>query len=864
MSGSTNDLYLVDASSYVYRAFFALPPLTTPNGAPIQAVYGFTTMLLKLLRVAKPSLLAVVFDAPGRTFRDDLYADYKAKRPPLPADLTSQFPIVREVTAALGVQSLSVDGVEADDVIATMVERAVAQVQDVVVVTSDKDLMQVIRPGVRLWDTMRDRWYDTDAVVEKFGVQPAQIVDLIGLMGDAVDNIPGVRGIGEKTARVLIRSFGSLDGVLAHLDEVAQLPSLRGARRIAEALGEQAGQARLSRDLAHVRTDVPIDLPLTELRYSSPCTEALRALFARLGFQKLLKDLPGSLEIVTVDASIIGEPAAVDLRLAEAVRASWVAVGCDSSIPGEPALLTTFGEGSVSIIPANVAAAASVLTRLSQAGTELVAHDLKQMLRKLGLESLDTSRAFDTMVASYVGEATSTHRLEDLSAELLSTNLASGNADSASPAKVAQLLPLRQHLEPRLIERGVSRLFHHLEMPLVGVLARMEKRGVRVDTDALAELATDMHRRQAVMEAEIYALAGGELNISSPPQLRAVLFDRLGLSTRGVKRGKTGLSTDADVLGKLAAQHPLPAKILEYRALTKLKSTYVEALPLAVDGQTGRLHTTFNQTVAATGRLSSSNPNLQNIPIRGEDGQRIRAAFVAAEGARLVVADYSQVELRVLAHLSGDAVLTDAFRRGEDIHARTAAEIFGVLPGTVSREMRRTAKVINFGVLYGMGAQALSRELGVPVSAAESYIRNYFERYSGVREYLETTRRLAHAQGFVTTILGRRRTLPELASRDRNLVQAAERIATNTPIQGSAADLMKLAMVRIDRRLVGSFAGRAALILQVHDELVVEASEESCDSICNLVREEMAGAMELRVPLVVDVGVGGSWVDAHQ
>jgi DNA polymerase-1 len=390
----------------------------------------------------------------------------------------------------------------------------------------------------------------------------------------------------------------------------------------------------------------------------------------------------------------------------------------------------------------------------------------------------------------------------------------------------------------------------------------MEKVGIRLDTAALNELASEMSARQAVIEAEIYELAGGKLNIGSPSQLREVLFGRLGLSTRGVKRGKTGLSTDADVLSRLANQHPLPAKILEFRNLTKLRSTYVEALPAAVDPHTGRLHTTFNQTVAATGRLSSSNPNLQNIPTRGELGQRIRGAFIAAEGSRLVVADYSQIELRILAHLSQDAVLLDSFHRGEDIHARTAAEIFGVLPGTVSRDMRRTAKVINFGVLYGMGAQALSRELGIPVAAAESYIRSYFERYSGVRDYLETARKNAHAQGFVTTLLGRRRTLPDLASRDRNLVQAAERIAVNTPIQGSAADLMKLAMVRVDRRLRG-LTGRASMILQVHDELVVEAETDLCDAVRDLLREEMEGAMALRVPLVVDVGVGESWVDAH-
>jgi DNA polymerase-1 len=495
---------------------------------------------------------------------------------------------------------------------------------------------------------------------------------------------------------------------------------------------------------------------------------------------------------------------------------------------------------------------------------EKIAHDLKRDLLLLGPGyERQITPAFDVMVASYLLEASATHRLEDLAADLLGANLpAFRDGPQRLGEGVSLLIGLRDRFAARMRECRMERLFREVEMPLVPVLSAMERRGVRLDVQALARMSREMEARLGALAQEIYGLAGGEFNIGSPAQLREVLFDRLGLPRRGVRRGKTGLSTDVDVLTRLAVDHPLPAKILEYRALAKLKSTYVDALPAAVNPATGRLHTSFNQTVAATGRLSSSDPNLQNIPIRGEEGRRIRAAFIAEEGCMLVVADYSQIELRVLAHLSDDPALVAAFRAGDDVHTRTAAEIFAVLPGTVSAEMRRVAKVINFGIIYGMGPQRLAREIAVPLAQAEQYIVSYFERYAGVRAYLDATRAAARQRGYVTTLLGRRRALPDLASPDRGVAQAAERTAANTPIQGSAADLIKMAMVAIDRRLAAEGL-KAAMTLQVHDELVFEVAETDCERTQTIVREEMEGVYPLKVPLRVETGIGRTWAEAH-
>ncbi len=737
---------------------------------------------------------------------------------------------------------------------------------DVVVVTGDKDLMQIVGPHVTLWDTMRDKRCDSAEVERRMGVPPQHVVDVLGLMGDSVDNVPGVKGVGEKTAKALVQRFGSIEDLLAHLDDLEKEKTVRGAAKLAEKLREDPEAARLSRRLVTLQRDVEIAASdLDDFRHTNVSPEEIRPLLTRLGFQTLLKSLPGgnvspaSVEIVPVDAS----EAAARVR-----KVGTVAFACDGDFARGTrrceALLLAAGDDRVESVVVADDVPAAVVEALADSAVCTVAHDLKRELLALSDGSADSlAQPFDTMIASYLAEASATHRMEDLAADLLGRRVV-GFRDSADglAAGVACLPALHERLAASLEERGLQSLFRDIEMPLVGVLTRMERRGVRLDVDVLAKMGAEIDARLTALEAEIYELAGGPFNIASPPQLREILFEKLGLSTKGVKRGKTGLSTDVDVLTKLAADHPLPAKILEFRGLAKLKSTYVDALPAAVNPETGRLHTNFNQTVAATGRLSSSDPNLQNIPIRTEDGRRIRTAFVAGAGHCLVGADYSQIELRLLAHLSADPALVEAFGRDEDIHLRTASEVFEVLPGAVSADMRRAAKVINFGIIYGMGPQRLARELAIPLRQAQQYIEQYFARYSGVRTYMEGLLAAARESGYVTTLFGRRRSVPELAGRDRAAVQAAERMATNTPIQGSAADLIKVAMVAIDRRLREEGL-RTEMILQVHDELLFEAPLDEADRVAALVREEMEGAYDLRVPLRVDVRRGENWAEVH-
>ena len=846
-------LYLIDASSYVYRAFFALPPLTSPAGLPTNAAYGFTTMLLKLLRETTPAYVGAVFDAPGPTFRDELFEPYKANRPGMPEDLAAQLPLVHELVQAFGIRSLAVPGVEADDVIGTVVESLGRTGVRSVIISGDKDLLQLVGERVTLWDTMRDRHYDVAAVRQRFGVGPEQVVDIIGLMGDPIDNIPGVKGIGEKTATLLVQRFGSVAHVLARLGEIEAAADIRGAKRLAAMLREGAEAARLSRELAVIRRDVPVDCALDTFRFAPPSTEALRPLFTRLGFQSLLASLARSLPPTAVSVRRVGHDAEWEGVAGAARAAGRLALAADAA----GVVIAVAGEPTVYVPRASP----GLRALCADPGIAKVAHDLKRDLRCV--DGWAVAPAFDVMVASYLLELSASHRLEDLATEVLSRSLPQFRDGPEALAAGASLLSaLRDHMAPLLHERSLAELFQDVEMPLVPVLAAMERRGMCVDTGMLRAMASEMEGRLAALMEEIHTLAGGAFNISSPPQLREVLFDRLGLSRKGVRRGKTGLSTDVDVLTRLAAEHPLPAKILDYRALAKLKSTYVDALLAAVHPTTGRLHTTFNQTVTATGRLSSTDPNLQNIPIRTEDGRRIRAAFVAAPGCVLIAADYSQIELRLLAHLSQDPVLLEAFRGGADVHARTAAEVFGVLPGTVTAEMRRAAKVINFGILYGMGPQRLARDLGIPLREAEQYIANYFARYAGVRAYLDETIARARQCGYVTTLLGRRRAMPDLASPDRAVAQAAERTAANTPIQGSAADVIKVAMVALEGRLARESV-RGGMILQVHDELVLEVVAEDAERTRGIVREEMEGVMPLRVPLRVDLGTGHDWATAH-
>ena len=873
-TGSTSRLYLVDVSSYIFRAFHAIPPLSNKNGMPTNAILGVTNMLLKLVNEERPERIAIVFDAGGPTFRDELFPDYKANRQATPNELLPQLPFVRQVIEAFRLPCVEVPGVEADDVIATLSASFASSALEVVIVTGDKDLMQLVGPHVTLFDTMKNQRTGVAEVQKRFGVSPEKVVEIMGLTGDSIDNIRGVKGIGDKTAQILIQAFGSVDGLLASLDRLETL-KIRGAKRVRELLEGQAESARLSRELARLKSDVPLELTLDDLRLQAPDFLRLRALFMELGFESKLPlvappepaksgptgwaETPADLEVV--NQSLEGK-ARISLEPIEdkgTGRLAALAVGSDEH---EACVISLGGSGGLR---------ATDLGRWLTGGEpRKIGADLKRTVVVLEREGVEVGGLdFDVGVASYVvNPSRQSHRVEDLALEYLGRSLVTGLEDSehaieeAAAERARSVLAIERILRQKLAEQEAEPLFREIEMPLVPVLARMEKRGVRIDSGLLREMGAELERRMSALLAEIYSIAGVEFNVSSPPQLREVLFQRLRISPRGVRRGKTGLSTDVDVLTRLAREHPLPAKILDYRSLAKLKSTYVDTLPALVDPATGRIHTCFNQTVAATGRLSSSDPNLQNIPVRTEEGRRIRAAFLPAPGQKLVSADYSQIELRVLAHISGDETLIAAFRGGEDVHVRTAAEVFRVPAAEVSADQRRAAKVINFGIIYGMGPSRLSKELGISFEEAETYIGNYFARYPGVSEYVRRTLDEARKKGYVTTLLGRRRFMPDLTNPEGGVRQFAERTAVNTPIQGTAADLIKVAMVRIDRRLSEQGSG-AGMILQVHDELILEAPEAEVQAVVTLVREEMEGAAELVVPLEVAVGVGANWADIH-
>jgi DNA polymerase-1 len=863
----TPRLHLIDGSGHVYRAFHALPALSTSRGLPTNAILGFAKVVSKLLREESPDHVAVVFDAPGETFRDTLYAGYKQSRGPMPEELRPQIPYIRRLVAALRLPVIEESGVEADDVIGTLAAQASAAGIETVIVTGDKDMMQLVDERTTLFDTYRDRRIGVAEVQERFGVVPTRVPDVLGLMGDAIDDIPGVRGIGEKTAVALVQRIGPVESILTHLEQVEE-SGLRGARKIRDTLAREAETARLSRTLATIRRDVPIRLELAALAWPGPDRDALRALLGELEMRSLLRELGGGGEAVAVAhravsgaaevasaVGALGTPPAVsvvvafDSPRATAARLERIALAG----PDDPVVLITEPEA-----PAVQAALAPLLADL---GVEKIGADLKAVRVALARRGVRLAGpVFDLSLASYcLNPSRADHGLAGLAEEMLG-HPRDESGDPVADARAARLAhALRAELGAQLRSHEMDRLFRDLELPLAEVLAEMELAGIALDVAGLGRLSAEFAATMDTLMHEIYEAAGGSFNINSPPQLREVLFERLKISSRGVRRGKTGLSTDVDVLTRLGREHPLPAKILEYRALSKLKSTYVDALPALVDARTGRLHTSFNQTVAATGRLSSSDPNLQNIPVRSEEGRRIRAAFVAAPGCRLISADYSQIELRLLAHLAEDPVLIEAFARDEDIHARTAADVFGTVPPA---EGRRLAKVINYGIVYGMGPARAARELGVPLAEAEAYIAGYFARHAAVRRFIDATVTTARECGYVTTVLGRRRYLPELGARDPAVRQFAERAATNTPIQGSAADLIKLAMLEVSRRLRQQGL-QARMLLQVHDELVLEAPAVEVARVAPLVREVMETVWPLRVPLRVDVHSGANWAEVH-
>ena len=885
-------IFLIDGSSFIYRAYHALPELITAKGQPTNAIYGFTTMILKLLEDEQPEYIAVVMDARRPTWRDDIYAEYKANRPPMPDDLVQQIPYFSQVLAALGVPVLCRDGYEADDLIATLVREAGEKGFAVVVISGDKDLMSLVGESVVMNDTLKKKIYTVSEVEKKFGVSGERLLDLLALAGDKSDNVPGIRGVGPKTALALLREYGSLENLLEHAEQIKK-PGWR------EKVLAGIDDVRLSRTLVTLDDHVPLDVKLEDLLRGKMDHQLLQEIFQELEFHRLAKKVAPRRTISSAGYQLVTTIDQIRDIVEQLLQVKGFAIDTETtSVNAMEAKLVgislSWAEGKACYIPVGhipeVAAGKQptindVRQQLAPAllapGIEKWGHNIKYDLIVLIRSGLTLEgKLYDTMVASYVlNPERHSHSLSAIAQEMLQHTSIEfkdvvGHGKKALTFDQIELpvaceyacedaaltYLLYEQLAEKVKEYDLEELFFKLEMPLVAVLMRMEMTGVKIDVSLLEHMAKEYEVKLKAMEKEIFAIAGVEFNINSPKQLAGVLFDRLHLPV--IKKTKTGASTNVDVLNELAVQHPLPEKILAYRSLAKLKSTYLDALPRLVNPETGRVHTSYNQTVTATGRLSSSDPNLQNIPIRREEGGNIRRAFIGEVDNLIMSADYSQVELRILAHLSGDPELLAAFDRGDDIHTLTAARIFGVLPLMVTADMRREAKVVNFGVLYGMSPYGLARELKIDRETAKAYIDNYFTVYAQVKRYFEQLVADAEKQGYVSTMLGRRRYLPEINSCNSNRREMARRMAINSPIQGSAADLIKMAMINLDQRLQNE-GWKSKMLMQVHDELVFEVVLDEMESLREMVRREMTEVILLRVPLVVDIGVGKNWQEAH-
>ena len=853
--------FILDGPGFLFRAYHAIPFLSTSRGVPSHAVFGMSTMLWKLLREDTPDYFAVAWDPPGPTFREEKFAAYKETRAPTPDDLRTQIPYVKTLFEALRLPVLEVPGFEADDVLGTVVERTRDLPIELVLVTSDKDMLQLVSPRVRVFSTTGrggDRViFDEAAVKAKWGVEPAQIPDILALMGDSIDNIPGVPGVGEKTAAKLIGQFG---GVERLYDNLSLVPG-----KLRETLAANRKQALLSRELATVSTRVPIEVDLETFRRREPDWDRLRALWTELEFHSLLRQLPAQpvVEVVGGDVATLPDAAALGEYLAQIPAGEPLAIeSVGDGGPPDP-VITAVGlyhpsAGSAVFVCAgpDVTQPADERGRALVAalgGRTLIGHDVKALAEWWLARGGSPPPVEDTAVVAYLlNPARTNYKLEEVCAELLGEG-----PGIARPGTRGKWIWDLWAMAPRaLAEVGLESLYEDVERPLIGVLAEMERHGIRVDQARLGEFSRELEVHLERTTREIFGLAGEEFNIGSPKQLAYILFEKLKLPV--VKRTKTGYSTDADVLEQLALGHELPARIIEHRTLAKLKSTYADALPTLVNPVTGRIHTSFNQLVAATGRLSSSTPNLQNIPVRTELGRRIRAAFVPETGRRFLAADYSQIELRILAHVSGEESLIEAFRRGEDIHARTASEVFGVALDAVTPEQRDIAKTTNFSVIYGVTAFGLSRGLDISPKQAQEFLDRFFARHPKVKAYLARTVKEGRERGFVATLLGRRRYLPELRSGNPNLRGFGERMATNAPIQGTAADLVKIAMVRMAAEL-RAHRLETRMLLQVHDELLFEVPRGEVERLQALATGVMESAVSLDVPLRVDVKVGDDW-----
>lgn len=887
-------VYLVDGSSYVHRAYHAIRHLSNSKGFPTNAAFGFAKMVLKLFQDRRPEYLAIAFDMKGPTFRHTIYKEYKANRPPMPEDLSLQLPHIRTIVKGLNVVMMEREGYEADDVIGTLARGMEEKGFRVVIVTGDKDFRQLITPLTSLWDTMKDSYMDLDAFRKEYGLEPSQVIDMMGLAGDTSDNVPGVPGVGEKTAMALIREYGSMEEVFQRVDEIKQ-------KKLQEKLRNSFSQAVLSKKLVTIDRYVPLEWEPEALKVREPDGRVLTEVFRELEFKGLWEQFAVREEPDSKDYRLCLSQEELVSIMERIKREGTVSIdtettGIDPLKAGLVGISFSLEEGKGYYLPlahdylgapkqldlsAAIPALREVLEdeKIAKVGQNVKYDAL--VLRRHGIELRGIH--FDTMVASYViNPGLRQHSLDNLSQHFLNhkmityeevvgrgksqisfSEVAVSDAMEYSCEDADISLRLMHVLQKKLHSDMNEELFYDVEMALIPVLVDMEWRGIKTDTRFFREMSRHLSGELAKIEMEIYAEAGMEFNINSPQQLSSVLFEKLQLPVQK-KTLKTRVhSTDVKVLKTLSSlPFKMPKLLLRYRTMTKLKSTYLDALVKLVNPETGRIHTSFNQTVTATGRLSSSNPNLQNIPVRGEEGREIRKGFVAEEGHYLLSADYSQVELRIFAHYSGDPAFLEAFQREEDIHSRTAGEILGVEPGAVTPEMRRIAKAINFGIIYGMGPQKLAEELGIDHKTARDYISAYYARYRGVAKYREETVAAAREKGYVTTLFHRRRYLPDINHDNRVMRGEAERMAVNTPIQGTAADLIKKAMIAIHRR-VKSEKRRSHMLLQVHDELLFEVPEDEIHAISRLVKEEMEGVHPLRVPLKVDVRWGRNWDEAH-
>ncbi len=886
-------IYLIDGSGFIHRAYHAIRGLSNSKGLPTNAVYGFTRMLLKLIQERTPPFIGIFFDAKGPTFRHHLFKAYKANRPPMPEDMAAQLPYIKAIVEGFRIPAIEMPGYEADDLIGTLARLAERAGFHVVMVTGDKDFMQLVTEGAVIWDPMKDKGIDLKTVVEETGLRPVQMVDVFALSGDSSDNIPGVPGIGPKRAMELIRRFGSLEALYSRIDAVTQT-------KLRENLLANREQAFLSRSLAAIDTRVPVEFNPDRFRFKGPDTERLLGLFKELEFRQLVEAFSKEQEKPEKDYRLIDDEKALAALVSRLKRAPRVAVDTETTAldPMRAELVgisVAFEDHKGYYIPVGH----RIKPGQRQLPAETVLDALKPVLRDPEIEKIGqnikydwivlnrcglelSGVTFDTMVASYlIDPSKRAHNLDQIAMDFLDYRKVAYHevAGKGKSSRCFSEVPLEKAvfyacedaditlmasrvLAQRLQESDLRPLFETVEMPLVPVLKRMEMHGVKVDQNRLKALAQSFQRQLKTLEEHIYAQAGEAFNINSPQQLGHILFEKLGLPVQKKTRKKTTYSTDVAVLTALADRHELPALILRHRTLSKLKSTYADALLELVHPETGRIHTSYNQTVTATGRLSSSDPNLQNIPIRTEEGRQIRSAFVPRKGWQLLSADYSQIELRILAHCSEDPILIQAFLNDEDIHTRTATEVFQVFPEMVTPELRRQAKVINFGILYGMGAYRLSRELGISQKMARAYINHYFARYQGVKRYMDRAVEEAKIQKRVHTLLGRIRPLPDIDSPNATIRQFAERTAINTPIQGSAADLIKVAMIRVDAAFLKKKL-KSAMILTVHDELVFEVAPAEIEPVMELVRRVMEGIWELRVPLKVNLSLGANWAEAH-